>query len=166
MNLSEKYRFTASKVAEWKVGGWWALLSSVVQVHHGSTGPGDASAWRAEGQRMEDHQRAAGFRRWHLSVHHTADVRQPPALRRRTSGARKARQLRTQQDSLVLDPLVPCAHVCPSQGRGLDFGLIYVQYLCTSSQLAPNLAPQGDDSQQRFLIHSFFKFFMLQKLKK
>lgn len=32
------------------------IVSSLVQVYNGSAGPGDASAWRAEGQRLEDHQ--------------------------------------------------------------------------------------------------------------
>lgn len=39
------------------------VVSSVVQVYDGCTRPGDASAWRAEGQRVEDHQRAPGLRR-------------------------------------------------------------------------------------------------------
>lgn len=54
---------------------------SVAQVHHGGTGPGHASPWRAEGPRLEDHQRAPGLRGWHLGFHYTADVRQPSALR-------------------------------------------------------------------------------------
>lgn len=59
----------------------FAVGSSVIQVYNGSAGSGHASAWHAAGQRLEDHQWASGLRRWHLSVHHTADVRQPPALR-------------------------------------------------------------------------------------
>lgn len=61
----------------------------LVQVYDGSTGPGDASAWRAERQRLEDHQWAPGLRRRHLGLHHTADVWKPSALTRRRSGNRK-----------------------------------------------------------------------------
>lgn len=52
-----------------------------VQVHDGGPGPGDEGPRRPEGPRLEDQQRAPGFRRRHLRLHHPADVRQPPALR-------------------------------------------------------------------------------------
>lgn len=39
----------------------FTVVPSLVQVYNGSTGPGDASAWRAEGQGLEDHQRAPGL---------------------------------------------------------------------------------------------------------
>lgn len=56
------------------------LVSCIPQVHHGCTGPGDASTWRVERQRLEDHQRAPRLWRRHLGLHHTFDVRQPGPL--------------------------------------------------------------------------------------
>lgn len=62
----------------------FVIVSSIAQVHNGSTGPGNARTWRAERQRLEDHQRAPGLWRRHLGLHHTPDVWQPAALRTQT----------------------------------------------------------------------------------
>lgn len=46
------------KTIQWKGPTYCGLQAFVlfVQVYNGSTRPGDASTWRAEGQRLEDHQ--------------------------------------------------------------------------------------------------------------
>lgn len=47
------------------------LYPFLAQVHTGSSGPGDASPRRPEGQRMADIQWPTGLRRWHLCIRHS-----------------------------------------------------------------------------------------------